>query len=503
MGSHARSHEEPLNPARRYGTRLISRKTRALAASIPLAVTTLTACATFGSHLARPNVTVPARFSSAPQNAPPAWPKHAWWRGFGSPELNQLIEQAEHHNFSIRIAVAQLEAANAQVRIAGAPLLPSLSGNGSVTAAHTGGGSFSGGSISPGAGNTSRPRQYAASVQVSYELDFWGKNRDALKAAEEDAAASRFNRDTVALTAVSAVASTWFQILADHDELSIAKKNLAAARGLLAQLHAEFRAGTTDEIAIAQQAALVATQRAAIPNIESQLRQEEIGLGILVGRAPERLFIHTSSLRAIHIPKLTPGLPSELLSRRPDIAQALATLAAAKANVQAAQAAFFPTINLTGSAGWESAALKALFSPGSLLLSATGSLTQPIFQGGALTGQLAVSRANYRQDLVLYQQAVVQAFTDVEKALTAFHYATQQEAEERIAVKTARVALAATRAQLSAGVVNVGSVLVAEQTYLNNQNALEQARLTRLLSSVSLYKALGGGWNASPSSSNS
>lgn len=502
MGSRVRSREELLHPAPRYGAWRTSRKTLALAVSIPLWVTILTACATFGSHLARPNVNVPTRFAAAPQNAAPVWPQNAWWRGFGSPELNRLIEQAEHHNFSIRIAIAQLEAANAEVRIAGAPLLPSLSGNSSITAAHTGSGSFSGGPIA-GAGNTSRSRQYAASVQVSYELDFWGKNRDALRAAEEDAAASRFNRDTVALTAVSAVASTWFQILADHDELGIAKKNLAAARGLLAQLHAEFQAGTTDEIAIAQQAALVATQRAAIPNIESQLRQEEIGLGILVGRAPEHLIIHAGSLGAIHIPPLTPGLPSELLTRRPDIAQALATLAAAKANVRAAQAAFFPAISLTGSAGWESTALKALFSPGSLLLSATGSLTQPIFQGGALTGQLAVSRANYRQDLVLYQQAVVQAFTDVEKALTAFHFATQQEAEERIAVKTARAALAAAKAQLSAGVVDVGSVLTAEQTYLNDENTLEQARLTRFLSSVNLYKALGGGWKASPAPSNS
>lgn len=466
-----------------------------LLVSLPLWLTVLSGCATFRSHLARPDVKVPTRFAAAPKHSRPIWPRASWWRGFESPELDRLIAQAEQHNFSIRIAISQLEAANAEVQIAGAPLLPSLNGSGSVIAARAGNGSLNSGPIT-GTGSSSRPRQYTASVQVSYELDFWGKNRDVLHAAEENAAASRFNRDTVALTAVSAVASTWFQILAYHDELGIAQRNLAAARGLLAQLRAEFKAGTIDEIAIAQQVALVATQRAAIPNLESQLRQEEIGLGILVGRAPERLVVHADSLRTIHIPPLTPGLPSELLTRRPDIAQSLATLAAAKANVQAAQTAFFPTISLTGSAGWESTALKALFSPGSLLLSTTGSLTQPIFQGGALTGQLAVSRANYRQDLVLYQQAVVQAFTDVEKALTALRFATQQETEERIAVKTAHSALEAAKAQLSAGVVDIGSVLTAEQTYLNDENALEQARLTRFLSSVSLYKALGGGWKA-------
>ncbi|MHB1567133.1 MAG: efflux transporter outer membrane subunit [Acidiferrobacter sp.] len=459
----------------------------------------LSACAMVGPRFVAPQVVVPSHFVAAPQDAPPAWPRRSWWKGFGSPALDRLITEAEVHNFSIRIAIAELQAANAQVEVAGAPLLPSISGAGSAdtqrVGGNTGGGSGSNNLFS-GNGRAVNAQQFAASLQVSYELDFWGKNRDALRAAEADAAASRFNRDTVALTAVSAVATTWFQVLADRDELAIARKNLVATQSLLAQLQAELQAGTTDAVAVAQQAALVAAERATIPSLESQLRQEVIGLGILVGKPPELLTVPVGTLNTLHIPPLMPGVPSALLTRRPDIAQAQANLIAANANVRAAIANFFPSISLTGSAGWQSTALSALIAPGSLLLNAAASLSQPIFEGGALMGDLAVSRAVYREDIVVYEQAVVQAFSNVETALTALHFATEQEHEEQIAIDRAQDAVAAVTAQLAAGIVDVGSVITAQQTLLNDENTYEQARLTRFLAAVNLYEALGGGWHA-------
>ncbi|MHB1530287.1 MAG: efflux transporter outer membrane subunit [Acidiferrobacteraceae bacterium] len=458
----------------------------------------LSACAAIGPRFSAPRVAIPNHFAGAPQNAPPAWPSKGWWKGFGSPELDRLISEAEIHNFSIRIAIAQLQAANAQVEIAGAPLLPSVNGAGSAATQRTGGNATGNNGSFPGIGRTIDTRQFAASLQVSYELDFWGKNRDALRAAEASAAASRFNRDTVALTEISAVASTWFQVLAYRDELATARQNLAASESLLQQLQAELRAGITDAVAVAQQAALVAAERATIPNLRSQLRQEQIGLGILVGRPPEMLTAPASTLNALRVPPLMPGVPSALLARRPDVAQAEANLIAANANVRAALAAFFPSISLTGSTGWQSTALNTLFAPGSLLLSAATSLSQPIFEGGALSGNLAVSRAIYRQDVAEYEQAVVQAFSDVETALTALHFATEQEHEEQIAIDRAHDALAAVKAQLAAGIVDVGSVLTAQQTLLSDENTLEQARLARFLAAVNLYKALGGGWRMTP-----
>jgi NodT family efflux transporter outer membrane factor (OMF) lipoprotein len=458
----------------------------------------LSACATIGPRFSAPHVAIPGHFAGAPQNAPPAWPSKSWWKGFGSPELNRLISEAETHNFSIRIAIAQLQAANAEVEVAGAPLLPSVNGAGSAAAQRTGGNATSNNGSLPGIGRTIDTRQFAASFQISYELDFWGRNRDALRAAEASAAASRFNRDTVALTEISAVASTWFQVLAYRDELDIARQNLVASEHLLAQLQAELRAGITDAVAVAQQAALVAAERATIPNLRSQLRQEQIGLGILVGKPPEMLAAPTGTLSTLRVPPLMPGVPSALLARRPDVAQAEASLIAANANVRAALAAFFPSISLTGSTGWQSTALNTLFTPGSLLLNAATSLSQPIFEGGALSGNLAVSRAIYHQDVAEYEQAVVQAFSDVETALTALHFATEQEHEEQIAINRAHDALTAVKAQLAAGIVDVGSVLTAQQTLLSDENTLEQARLARFLAAVNLYKALGGGWRMTP-----
>jgi multidrug efflux system outer membrane protein len=470
--------DNPRAPARRW------------AGLLPLAL--LAGCVV-GPKFHPPKLDVPAHFS-APSSEAPAWPRPGWWRNFGSATLDTLIAQARVNNFSVRIAVAQLEAANAQISISGAPLLPSLTGSG--------GGNFQ--QLQAGHGATAilagnpkniNSRSFTASFQASYQLDFWGKNYDALQAARANAAAAQFNAATVALTEEAAVATTYFQTIAYEDELGIARQNLAAATGLLRQLQAEFHAGVTDSATVAQQAALVAAERATIPNLRSELRQQAIGLGILTGSAPEFLRVPGSTLAALRVPRISPGRPSQLLTRRPDIAQTEAVLIAANANVRSAIAAFFPSISLTGSAGWQSNALGALFNPGSFLLNAATSVAQPIFEGGALSGQLGVSRATYREDVARYEQSVVQAFTDVETALTALRFATEQEALQNVAVARARTALAGARAQLTAGIVSISTVLNAQQTLLSDENTLVQARLTRLDAAVNLYKAMGGGWS--------
>lgn len=469
-----------------------------LGLAAPFACTlTLAGCAV-GPSFHAPKLAVPTRFvstgSAQPGSARPAWPKPGWWRNFGSDELNRLIAEAKTRNFSVREAVAQLEAANAQVEISGSPLLPSLSATGSGNFQQEGARAAEAGTGGLVANKTIDSRHFTAAFQASYQLDFWGKNYDALRAAEASAAAARFNAATVALTAEASVATTYFQVLAYQDQLAIAERNLAAAEGLLDQLQAEFKAGVVDAPTVAQQAALVAAERANIPNLTSEMRQQAIGLGILTGQAPEFLRVQGGSLSAITVPPVRPGLPSQLLTRRPDIAEAEATLIGANANVRGAIAAFFPSISLTGSAGWQSAALDALFAPGSVLLSAAASLTQPLFEGGALTGQLRVNRATYREDVAKYEQAVVQAFSDVETAMTALHFATDQERLQAVAVERAQAALSGAKAQLKAGVVDIGTVLNAEQTLLSDENTLEQARLTRLDAAVDLYKAMGGGW---------
>ena len=382
---------------------------------------------------------------------------------------------------------------------AGAPLPPNISasGSGSFSQFGTGAASSSSGSShfsSSGGSRNIDTHTYAASFNASYELDFWGKNRDALEAAEANAASAGSNAATVALTEEAAVATTYFQALAYADQLRTARQNLAAARGLLAQLQGEFRAGVADAPTVAQQAALVASEAATIPNFISLYRQEVIALGILTGEAPEYLTVHGGSLDELRVPVIRPGLPSQLLSRRPDIAQATENLVSANASVREAIAAFFPSISLTGSAGWQSAALNTLFSPGASVLSAAASLAQPIFDGGTLLSTLRVNRATYQEFVAAYEASVVQAFSDVETTLTALHYATRQERLQARAVALAQQALDAAEAQLKAGVVDVSTVLIAEQTLLSDQNTLISARLTRLDAAANLYKALGGGW---------
>jgi NodT family efflux transporter outer membrane factor (OMF) lipoprotein len=454
-----------------------------------------------GPAFRSPTLLVPPRFAAAsPANAPPAWPQPGWWRAFGSPELSGLVEAARIHNFSVREAVAQLEIANAEVLGAGAPLFPTLSASGSGSYSQYGsgaaGGSSSGARSGGVGGGGIDTHSYAASFNASYEIDFWGKNRDALDAAEANAASAGFNAATVALTEEAAVATTYFQALAYADQLRTARQNLAAARGLLAQLQGEFRAGVADAPTVAQQAALVAAEAATIPNFISLYRQEVIALGILTGQAPEYLTVHGGSLDDLHVPVIRPGLPSQLLARRPDVAQATENLVSANASVREAMAAFFPSISLTGSAGWQSAALNTLFSPGASVLSAAASLAQPIFDGGALLSTLRVNRATYREYVAAYEASVVQAFSDVETALTALHYATRQERLQTQAVALAQQALDAAEAQMKAGVVDISTVLNAEQTLLSDQNTLISARLTRLDAAANLYKALGGGWQS-------
>lgn len=446
----------------------------------------LAGCAV-GPSFHLPWTKVPTKFSVA-SHTKPAWPKPGWWRNFHSPELDSLIVAAKAHNFSVMEAIDQLEAANAQAQIAGAPLLPSLTGSGN--------GSFNQTKVTePGGGlKTVDTRSFTTSFQASYELDFWGKNYDALRAAQASAAAAKFNAATVALTEEAAVATTYFQMLAYQDELGIAWRNLHAAQELSAQLRAELQAGVVDQPSVAQQEALVASERANIPNLTSEMRQQAIALGLLTGQAPEFLRVKGGSLGMLRVPKPSPGLPSELLKRRPDVAEAEANLIAANANVRGAIAAFYPSITLTGSAGWQSSALHMLFEPGSTLLTAASSIAQPLFEGGALSGQLKVSRATYKEDVAKYEQTVVQAFSDVETAMTALHYATSQEWLQYEAVRKARAALDGARAQMKAGVVDISTVLNAEQTLLSDENTWVTARLTRLDAAVNLYKAMGGGW---------
>ena len=452
-----------------------------------------------GPDYHRPSVDIPAAYRATPQSATAAWPAADWWRGFHSPELNALVEQARVQNFDIAAAIARVRQADAQVRIAGAPLLPDFSGTGNASWQHEGLGTGSSSriGISGGGGGSNASidfHTYSAGLNASYELDFWGRNLATRQSAVASAVFSRFDQQTVALTVVTDVANTWFTALSLADRLVVARQNLRDAEQTLAVIRGRLEAGTASALDVAQQEALADGERALIPNFVSQLEQEVIALGILVGEPPERVTVTPGTLTALDLPPVASGLPSELLARRPDVAGAEAQLIAQNFSIKVARAAFFPSVSLTGTAGYQASALNHLITPGGALASVAAGLTLPLFDGGTLRGQLDQAKGRYDELLADYRKAVVQAFTDVDTALTAWRYASEQERLQRIAVEAATRAATIARAQLGAGTVDITTVLTAETTQFNDEDTLVQVRLARVQALLNLYKALGGGW---------
>ncbi|MDB5611074.1 MAG: efflux system, outer rane lipoprotein NodT [Bradyrhizobium sp.] len=455
-----------------------------------------------GSERPELNVEVPVTYREATSRSPDAAvPALDWWRGFRSKELTSLMEDAQIFNLDIAVAIAQIAQADAQVGISGAPLLPSVTGTATADRQHVGSsgassavsGVGSGVSGSSG-GGSSTFSSFNMTLTASYMVDFWGKNRAALYAAEESATVARYNREVVTLTTIVTVANTYFQVLAAQDELRVARRNLAAAERILALIKQQFAGGTASQLDLSQQEALVSTERAAIPPLEVTLRQNIAALALLVARAPANFNVNGGALTQIVVPRVTPGLPSELLYQRPDIRQAEAQLASSNFSVEVARAAFFPQIQLTAATGVQSAALASLFGPGAWFYTLTAGLTQPLFDGFLLESQLKQAKGVQLQNLQAYRKAVLSAFADVEKALVALAQFTLQERLQIEAVKNSQRAFDVSETQLRAGTVNLITVLQTQQTLLIAENTLAQVRLTKLLAASSLFQALGGGW---------
>ena len=418
-----------------------------------------------------------------------ALPTLDWWRGFRSTELTTLMQEAQTVNLDIAAATARFLQADAQARITGAALLPSLSGAGQETYSRNSGSSSS--------GLTNGGREvvnYSASLSASYQLDFWGQNRDAAQAAEETAVASRFDRDVVALTTLTTVANAYFQVLTSQDRLRTAQHNIESATRILNAIKERFKAGTGTDLDVAQQEAVLANQRASVPPLRQTLDQNINALATLVSRPPESVRITGGSLNQIAIPRVTPGLPSELLTQRPDIRRQEAQLASATANVGSARAQFFPSIQLTGQGGYQSSALSALFQPQAAFFSLVGSATQPIFDGGRILGNFELTKAKQDELLQTYRKTVVQSFADVDNALMSIRQTTIKLRLQRDVLAASRRAFELSEQQLRAGTADIVTVLNTQLTLFQAEDALWQAQLARLLAIVSLYQALGGGW---------
>lgn len=423
------------------------------------------------------------RSSPNPAIAEAALPPLDWWRGFRSRELTEIIEETRAANLDIAAAIARIVQADAQARIAGSALLPVVDLNGGATRSHVA---------------QTNSKSVSATLNASYEIDFWGKNRSALRAAEQTAVASRFDREVVGLSTVVAAANAYFNVLAAQDRLRVNRENVASASRVLNLIQQRLNAGTASALDTAQQESLLNTQRAALPSLEQSLTQNRNALALLMARSPESVRIRGGSLRSVSYPRVTPGLPSELLAQRPDIREAEAQLAAANANVENARAQMLPSISITGEGGYQSAVLKTLLRPESALYNVSASLTQPIFDGLRLQGNLDLQKGKQDELLQNYRKSVISGFVDVENALDAIRQTALRERLQRDVVTSSQRAFDISEQRLNQGTIDLVTVLQTQQTLYTAQDNLVQARLAHAQAIVSLYQALGGGWLPRP-----
>ncbi|HIJ38214.1 MAG TPA: efflux transporter outer membrane subunit [Rhodospirillaceae bacterium] len=452
-----------------------------------LSLLALTGCSV-GPDFHPPEPALPSLWQSAAESGD--GPTANWWQGFGMADLSELMQRAQQANPDLGAAVARVRQADAQAKIAGAALLPSLQANAGPSRSR-------GLATIPKSGN--RPEglnSFGLSVTMSYELDFWGRAADLQDIALSMALASRFDQQTAALGVEAGVVNAYFSLLALRQRVEIATKAVANAEAVLVALRARSGEGLATEQEITQQEALLADQRALLLPLQQQQREWRNSLAILTGQQPEGMAEPGGHLAEILFPAVKSGLPAALLAHRPDIQAAQAQLQAANADIKAAWAATLPDVVVTAQGGLQSHRLGALLDPASVAYSLAASITQPLFSGGILEGGLELKQARYDELLELYRKAVLAALVDVENALAAVSLGQEQETARQNAATSARHSLQAAQAQLQMGLVDRLAVLTAERNLYQTEDLLAQARLNHGQALVGLFRALGGGWQA-------
>ena len=449
-----------------------------------LACACLCGCA---ADTARPSPPpVPAAFEHAARDVPAEWPEADLLRAFGSAELDRLAALAAQNNFDLVAAAARVRQADARARQAGAAILPSVDLNGNAT-------QFTGRS----GGTSGHELDWAGLLSASYEVDFWGKNRAAARAARAQADASRDEMVTVRMTSLVGLANTYFQLQSVRERLALAQLNVDTAEELLGVVQARYQGGSMSATELAAQRALVASARLPITELQQQELEALDALALLVGAMPEGFEVPTQTLTDIKEPALAAGLPTELLQRRPDVIAAEDNLVAAHADLAVARAALFPSLNLSVTGGVQNPAIQAgvLTLPGTgPALNFSGALVQSIFDAGQRRAAIREARGHEEELLANYHNAIVSALADVENALgQRQHLDAQRQAQEDNLAQSER-AFEAAQLRYQAGSGQFLAVLDAQRALYGARDQFSQYRLRRLQALLGLSKALGGGW---------
>ncbi|MDQ2151208.1 efflux transporter outer membrane subunit [Alcaligenaceae bacterium C4P045] len=416
--------------------------------------------------------------ANSTQQAAAPLPQNATdWQRFGNAELADLIAMAHTGAFDLAAAMARVRQAEAYARMAGAALLPQVDASASAGRSRTDGDTAS---------------NYGAGLSASYEIDVWGGNAAARDAARASLAATRYGRDTVQLTLTAGVATTWMQTVGARERTAIARLNLDAAERVLALVDTRWRAGMATPLERAQQRGLVATQRQAFAARERDVRDAQATLALLLGRPPQDVAVRTAHLHSIASITIAPGVPADLLTRRPDVALAERELAAADANVAAARAALLPRLTLTAGVGVGHNQVRGLFD--NPLYNLAAGLTAPVFDAGRLSGARDLALAQREELLADYRAAIVNAIGDVSLALNAIDSLAQQRQAQEEALAQAREAARLSESRYRFGAETLLTVLDAQRTLYAAQDDAVVLHLAQLQAEVALFKAAGGDW---------
>ena len=435
--------------------------------------------------------------STSEEKADPATlpkPASQWWREFGSTELNGLVERALENNHDLKAAVARIAQAEAQAGIQAGSLLPTLGISGKHQADSPIGGT---GNKIPSLANHSE-RLHQIGLTASYELDIWGKNRDAQNAALATAQASLYDREALALTLVADVSTAYFQYLEAVERLSTAEQNVANMVHVLEMVSKRYKIGEGTRIEQRQQATALVQAKALVPGLRITMEQSRNHLATLLGELPENLDLHGKSIEEVSLPTLPAALPSELLARRPDLRRAEAQLVSANSAIGQARAALLPSFSLTGERGVGSPYFDSLINPTSYYFIFTAALSQVLFDNGKSLSQIELQQAIYSEKVETYRQAVLNALSDVENALASQRLTAEAEALQIEASNYAHDAYDLSQKAFVIGTTDYLTILDTERTHYQTEDSKAVARFDRLSAMISLFRALGGGTDLPP-----
>jgi multidrug efflux system outer membrane protein len=452
----------------------------------------------FAAGAKRPEVTVPTNWQ-----APAPWheaspldhiPKGSWWTVFGDAELNQYEEQAMANNQSLKAGVARLAQARAIARVTAAGLYPELDAHVSAYRDRISGNRpLNGSTISPVAVTQN---DFSIPFTLNYEVDLFGRVRHSVEAANASLQASTADLENVRLLVSSELAADYFQLRELDAEIAVIQRSLGFQQKGLELVQKRHEGGAVSGLDVAQQQTVLDSSYAQLALLQQQRSQYEHAIATLQGLPASSFKAPVRSLDA-QPPAVPLALPSELLQRRPDIAAAERQVAAANAQIGVARAAFYPSISLGGSAGFESSDLGKLFNVPSAIWSIGFSALEPLIAGGRNHARLENARAVYDENVADYRESSLVAFQQVEDALSGLNaLATAFDAQQR-AVDAAERSLDLANTRYTGGLVTYLDVITAQELALNNERLATQILGQRLVTSVYLVKALGGGWDSS------